>query len=100
MRHAIGFDQVSDFIDSVFGDDLHAKRVLSLAGAAAGVLRAGAVGIHAIGRALALARGGVVQAKHTVKQVDRLLSNDALDVWAMFERWVPFVVAERTDFVA
>jgi hypothetical protein len=27
--------------------------------------------------------------KHAVKQVDRLLSNDGIDVWDSFVRWVP-----------
>jgi hypothetical protein len=99
MPHAIALSQVNDLVDSIFGDDLHAKRVMSLAGATTGVLRAAAVGIHAIGRALALAKGGKAHAKHNVKQVDRLLSNEAIDVWALFDSWVPFVVSDRSEIV-
>ena len=31
--------------------------------------------------------------KHGVKQVDRLLSNRGVDVWAFFAYWTPFIVA-------
>jgi len=99
MGPAIALGQVDEFVNSVFGADLHRKRIESLAGATTGVLRSAEVGIHAIGRALALARGGTVKAKHTVKQVDRMLGNEAIDVWRLFESWVPFVVAERTELL-
>jgi hypothetical protein len=46
---------------------------------------------------LAAARG--LQAKHAIKQVDRLLSNTALDVWALFAHWVPYVVASTPAIV-
>jgi hypothetical protein len=98
MRQAQLTDtQVCDFIDSITDGDLHAKRVLSLAGAALGVIHAGSLAVCAIGRALALARG--IKGKHAIKQVDRLLSNRAINVWALFEHWVPYVVAERTEIV-
>ena len=42
-----------------------------------GVLHAAAAGIHAIGQGLALVMG--TQSKHAIKQVDRLLSNPAVD---------------------
>ena len=56
----------------MFADDLHAKRVASLTNAAVGVLEGAALGIHAIGRALAFAAG--LESRHAVKQLDRLLS--------------------------
>ena len=37
--------------------------------------------------------------KHGVKQVDRLLSNRGVDVWAFFAYWTPFIVAARTEVV-
>lgn len=95
MSHAIAVGHVSSFVESLFEDDLHAKRVESLVNATTGALRAGALGIHAIGRGLAAARG--TSARHAVKQVDRLLSNDAIDAWALLSSWVPFVVADRTE---
>ena len=81
----------------MFGSDLHAKRVLSLANGVVGIMNAAAASIHAIGQGLAAATGG--DAKHTTKQVDRLLSNRKVDVWGLFEHWVPFVLAKRKDIV-
>ena len=87
--------RVNEFVEHLFEEDLHAKRVLSLSNATAGVMRAGALGIHAIGRGLALAKRSAW--RHPVKQVDRLLSNDGIDVWTLFATWVPWVVAERSE---
>lgn len=95
MRNAIRAGRVQEFVDYIFEEDLHAKRVLSLSNAMTGAMRAGALGINAIGRGLALATHR--SAKHTVKQVDRLLSNEGIDVWALFASWVPFVVADRPE---
>lgn len=39
-----------EFMDRVFGEDLHARRVLSLANGVSGVLRAATLSIHAIGQ--------------------------------------------------
>jgi hypothetical protein len=86
---------VKKFVESLFDKDLHAKRVESLTNAATGVLRAGALGIHAIGRGLALA--GRKSKKHAVKQVDRLVGNSGVDVWTLFASWVAYVVANRTE---
>jgi len=98
MRKAqLSASQVHGFIDSFTEGDLHAKRVESLAGATVGVIQAASLAVCAIGRALALARG--IKSKHAIKQVDRLLSNRGIDVWALFEHWVPYLLAERTDIV-
>ncbi len=86
------------FVEGVFGEELHAKRVLSLAFAALGVIHAANLSVHAIGHALAQARGTLN--KHGVKQVDRLLSNTGLNVWELFALWVPFVLGQRTQAVA
>ncbi|WP_434299741.1 hypothetical protein [Corallococcus exiguus] len=83
---AINEEQVLRFLESLFEEDLHAKRVLSLAHATLGVVHAASLSVHAIGQALAWARGGVQ--KHGIKQVDRLLSNDAVDVWKLAASWV------------
>ena len=81
------FNQVHRFMRSLFDEDLHAKRVYSLANATLGVLHSASLAVHLIGQGLALARG--LKTKHAVKQVDRLLSNQGIDVWAMFANWVP-----------
>jgi hypothetical protein len=76
---------------------LHAKRISSLAGATLGVMTAASLAVAMIGHALAQARGLVT--KHAVKQVDRLLSNDGIDVWGSFARWVPHQIAGRQEIL-
>lgn len=73
-------------LDKVFGEDMHDKRVLSLANGVTGVIEAAALGIHAIGRGLALAMG--LDVKHAIKQVDRLLSNQGFDMEAIMGVWL------------
>lgn len=90
-------DRITKLVSTIFADDLHAKRVASLAGAAIGVLEGAALGIHAIGNALALAEG--LKSKHAIKQVDRMLSNSGIPVWSLFASWVPFVVGDRPEIV-
>jgi len=97
-QHPLDRDRIAHHVATIFADDLHAKRVASLANAAVGVLEGAALGIHAIGRALAFAAG--LESRHAVKQVDRLLSNKGLEVWQLFGSWVPFVVGDRQEIVA
>jgi len=87
--------QVHAFLASLFEEDLHARRVLSLSYAVLGVVHAASLGVHLIGKALAWARG--THSKHGVKQVDRLLSNQGIDVWTLFAQWVPYVLAQRDE---
>ncbi|MFY0579189.1 hypothetical protein ACN28S_37355 [Cystobacter fuscus] len=47
--------QVHAFLESLFEEDLHAKRVLSLAYSVLGVIHAASLGVHLIGKALAWA---------------------------------------------
>ena len=74
------------FIDDLYEHDLHAKRVDSLADATLGVMTSASLAVAVIGQALAQARGLVT--KHAIKQVDRLLSNQNIDVWDSFARWI------------
>lgn len=98
MRNqAIRPHRVHDFVSSIFDDDLHAKRVASLADATVGALQGAQLAVGALGRALAVAKE--VQAKHAIKQVDRLFSNTGVDVWKLFGSWVPFAVAGRNEIV-
>lgn len=94
---AINEQQVHALLSELFEYDLHAKRVLSLSNATLGVIESASLAVHTIGRALAMARG--LQPRHAIKQVDRLLSNQGVDVWELFRKWVPFVLAERTEAV-
>lgn len=66
-----------------------------MAGAVTGIIHAGSLGVSAIGRALATAHG--TQAKHAIKQVDRLLSNDGIDLEQLFPEWIAYVLGERGE---
>src|ERR1700676_4054386 len=92
---SLGFQDVNRFLSGLFDGDPHAKRVLSLANATLGVIRTASLAVNTIGQGLALARGLVT--KHAIKQVDRLLSNEGIDVDAALRHWVPYVVGSRTD---
>lgn len=89
--------QVHSFLESLFEEDLHARRVLSLSHAVLGVIHSASLGVHTIGKALAWARG--THSKHGVKQVDRLLSNPGINVWELFARWVPYALGQRSEAV-
>jgi Transposase DDE domain len=89
--------EVRSFISELYEHDLHAKRIDALAGATLGVMAAGSLAVAMIGQALAQAQGLVT--KHAVKQVDRLLSNNGIDVWDSFARWVPHQLAGRQDIL-
>ena len=81
-----GFPEVHDLLLSILGDDLHAKRVLSLSNGTVGVLEGASLGVRAIRQGLALARG--LDPKHSVKQVDRLISNEGIRIEAIFPAWI------------
>ena len=91
------FTDIHGFLQTLFGEDLHAKRVYSLANATLGVMRSASLAVHTIGLGLAQARG--LLRKHAVKQVDRLLSNQGIEVWEAFAYWVPQVVGERKEIL-
>ena len=54
---AINEEQVRAFLEGLFEEDLHAGR--ALAHATLGAVHAASLSVHAIGQALAWARGGV-----------------------------------------
>lgn len=93
----IKVDDVFEFTDGIFGYGMHAKRIQSLSNATLGVIQTGSLAVHAIGAGLAQACE--LQQKHTIKQVDRLLSNPKLNVWSLFDDWVPYIVADRKEIV-
>ena len=95
VRARVQHADVHKFVEDALGEDLHAKRVLSLSKATTGVIHAAALGVNAIGRGLAMAQGSTP--KHGIKQVDRLLSNTAIDPGALFAQWVAFVLGDRTE---
>ena len=89
--------RVHDFVSSIFDHDLHEKRVASLADATVGALQGARLAVAALGRAMAVAKE--LDAKHAIKQVDRLFSNAGVDVWKLFGSWVPYVIGERPEIV-
>ena len=54
-RNALSMDVVQKFVDEATGGDMHAARVLSLAGSVKGVLQRAALGVTVIGKAMAQA---------------------------------------------
>src|SRR3954449_9142746 len=88
---------VRNFLDSVLDEDIHTKRIASLANATLGVMTGASLGVAVIGKSLAQARG--LLPKHAVKQVDRLLSNPRIEAWDVFASWVPEMVGPRKDIV-
>jgi hypothetical protein len=59
--------KVHAFLDGLFGDELHAKRVLSLSLATLGVVHAASLSVYAIGQALALARAAQAAASQAAR---------------------------------
>jgi hypothetical protein len=96
-KPALGQKEIHEFVSSLYAGDLHAKRVLLLANAATGVLASGSLAVHAIGQGLAHVQGTL--RKHGVKQVDRLLSNQGIEVWGFFTHWVPYIIGSRNEVV-
>ena len=97
VHTAISEHRVQDFLDRLFGDSLHAKRILSLSFAVMGAVHAASLAVHAIGHALAAARG--TDGKHGIKQIDRLLSNQGINPWKLAALWVPFALGCRREAV-
>jgi len=97
VRQRFSFKQVRDVLGGVLERDLHAKRVESLCNATLGVLHSASLAVCMIGQGLAAARS--LKLKHAIKQVDRLLSNPAINVDAILVRWVPYMIGARTSIV-
>src|SRR6202012_1144378 len=97
LRDGGRLKDIRAFIDSLYGRGLPAKRVDSLAGATLGVMRSASLAVAMIGQALAQAKGLVT--KHAIKQVDRMLSNNGIDVWDSFARWVPHQIGTRQEIL-
>lgn len=89
----VNFNKANNFLLKLFKNDVHASRVLSISNAVLGVITAASLAISMIGQGLATAKGKTT--KHTVKQVDRLLSNERFIVWDYFKHWVKEIVGIR-----
>ena len=78
QNKGITLETTHQFLNALFSGDVHAKRIYSLANATLGVISTASLAVNTIGQGLALARGRLP--KHTIKQVDRLLSNAGINV--------------------
>src|SRR6201986_160866 len=85
------------FLSALFGEDVHAKRVYSLANATLGVISRASLAVNTIGQGLALARGK--HTNHAIKQGDRLLSHAGGDGSKLAPRWVAHAVGQRRVIV-
>lgn len=96
-RELFSLDHTRVLIGEMFGEELHLARARSLANGVAGVLSGAVVSIAAIGRAYAgLAN---IKRKSGIKQVDRLLSNDGIELDVVLRRWVRSVVGTTPKLV-
>jgi hypothetical protein len=72
------FGRARGALGSLFGPDLHAKRIDCLSDATLGVLHSASLAVAAIAHGLAAARG--LTTKHAIKQVNLLLSNPGIKI--------------------
>jgi hypothetical protein len=79
------------------GSKLHAKQIESVAHAIIGAMAAPEAGVAALGRSAAAIR--CKDAKHGIKQVDRLLSNRKIDDLDLVRHQVAFLVGGRSSIV-
>lgn len=94
-----GMEHTRVALSDIFGEDIHLARVRSLANGVVGLLNARTASVAAIGRAYAQAQG--IETKSGIKQVDRLLSNDGVEMDEVLGHWVKHVVGSTSElFVA
>jgi Transposase DDE domain len=96
-RARLGQSQLRKMVKDIFNEGIHAKRVLSLANGVTGVLHTSTLAVHAIGQAYAQVAN--IQGKSGVKQVDRMLSSNALDLDKLLGLWVRHVVQGAKELV-
>ena len=85
------------YVEEIIGENLHAKQVESIANAAVGVIKAVDSKIHNIGHGLAAALDK--ESKHAIKQIDRYLSHELIDMEAFFESWITYQVGGLKEIV-
>lgn len=89
MKKILSFNRVSDYVETVFGSAVHAKRRLSVTNAVFGIIMGAQLSITSVGRMYASVLGKTP--KHAIKQTDRLVGNHLLNAdWATecFARWL------------
>lgn len=93
MSPILGRNAVYGVLEPVLAPVAHRKRILSLSLATVGVLYSRRVTVAEVGRSLAAATGK--SPKHGIKQVDRLLSNEGIDLDALVPAYIRWVVGPR-----
>jgi hypothetical protein len=104
-NRATEFKYTHNFIEALFAEDMHAKRVYSLANATLGVMTSASLAVSTIGHGLALARRGL--SKHALARIvavfDRpLVSSDDAATEAWFSdlpmQWEKLAIELEKDF--
>lgn len=90
-------EEINHFLSIVFNEDIHQKRLASLANATLGCMEAASLAVQAIGHSLAVAQE--LNPKHAIKQVDRLVSNKGIEVEKYFSYWVPYMIGSRKEII-
>lgn len=89
--------KVAELVSEALADEVQPRLERAITAGVLGIAEAGALGISLIGQGLASAEGG--HAKHTIKRIDRLLSNRNLQLEQLDLPWVRFVLGQRDDAV-
>src|SRR3712207_9586756 len=80
-RRQAGLAEVRSFVGGVYGEDLHAKRIASLAGATLGVMQAASLAGGMIWQALAPARGFVT---NHARSAERRVGEEGGSRWSAY----------------
>lgn len=97
MNKIVSLKHVINVMNRIFKDEMHAKRKKSLAYAVFGAFCAGRLNSSSIGRAMALLRNKT--AKHSIKQVDRLLGNKKFSFNKYITHLVLWLLGQREKLV-
>jgi hypothetical protein len=85
------------YVEKIIRESFHQKRVESIANAAIGVVKAVDLKVQSIGHGLASMMDK--QSKHAIKQIDRYLSNEGIDLGEFFSCWVKYEVGSLKEIV-
>lgn len=98
MAQIVSEAKVRGFVVGLLGDEMHQRRAESIALAVLGCMHSDRLGSASIGTAMATARGK--SAKHGIKQVDRLVGNEKLELEGFFRSYVRWTIGSRKEIVA
>src|SRR3990167_6376989 len=93
----LDYFNVKHFITDIFSGTQHSKRVESVANAALGIVASGSLIINRIGRGMAEIFN--LADKHAIKQVDRLLSNEKLNINDIAPQWIDYAIGDRLEIM-